>query len=196
MSEKKQDLTVVVNGLVDIHTERRMAPVIPTPLIPDQEDIVTYVRKNKVKKVGNTGNEDEDYIVQEVVVEDSRVNRQAFIDKDALEVGVLNILEKVRRSGDMTLLDQTGYRCAEASGEVDSLGRPMAAIQDFTNAPHSVQEVLDGMKKGAESYEALKSILGGSFEDVAKMSADDITAKLTAYVQELNKANADKGGEK
>ena len=74
MSEKKQDLTIVVNGLVDVHTERRMAPVIPTPLIPDQEDIVTYVRKNKVKKVGNTGNEDEDYIVQEVVVEDSRLN--------------------------------------------------------------------------------------------------------------------------
>lgn len=179
----KQDLTIVVNGIVDVHSERRIAPVIPTPLIPDQEDIVSYVRKNKVKKVGNTGNTDEDYIVVEVVVEESRVNRQQFIEKDAGEVGVMNILEKVRRSGDATLFNQMGADIPEG-------------LQDYTNAPHNVQEVLTALEKGSNSFEGLKEIFGDtSFEALAKMSADDLAKKLNEYVSSHVQSN-EKGEDK
>lgn len=165
MSEKAKTV-----NLYAVYTDRQLAPVVPTQPIPDQEDIVTYVRKNKVKKVGNTGNTEEDYVVEEVVVEDSRVNRQAFIDKDASDVGVLNILEKVRRSGDATILNQTGSIIPEG-------------LQDYTDVPHNVQGVLDAMQKGANSFEGLKAIFGDtSFDALANMSADDIAAKLNAYV--------------
>lgn len=146
---------------------RRLCPVVPTPLSKDADDIVEYVRKDKVRKVGDG---EDDFVVEEVVVESSRVNRQAYIAKDADQVGVLNILEKVRRSGDVTLLNQTG---ATISSE----------LQDYTNVPSSVGEALNAVAAGANSFEGLKAIFGDvSFSELANMSTEEIQAALNAYV--------------
>lgn len=185
-----ETLTIKVGGIIDSHSARRLAPVIPEEECLNKGDIVNYVRKNVVKKVGDG---DSDYVLEEIVVEDSRVNRQAYIDKDANQVGVLNILEKVRRSGDMTLLNQTGLTF-EASGDLDSLGRPLGKIQDYSNAPKSIGEALKAVEKGAASFEGLKAIFGDtSFDALASMSPEEITAKVNAYVASKQKAPESEG---
>ena len=78
----------------------------------DPDDIVEYGIKQVVKKVGDG---EEDYVIEDKVVEVSRVNRQSYIAKDAPDVGVMNILAKVARSGDLSLLNQTGTVVPNAS---------------------------------------------------------------------------------
>lgn len=169
-----KDLSEKVNGIIENHTARRLYPVEADPVSPNKGDIVHYVRKNKVKKVGEG---EDDFVIEEVVVESERYNRQQYIAKDADQVGVLNILEKVRRSGDVTLLNQTGAVIPEG-------------VQDYTKAPHNVQEALNALQIGSNSFEGLKAIFGDvSFNELANMSSEQISAKLNAYVasQQQNK---------
>lgn len=158
---------------------RRLCPVVPDPVSKDGSDIVEYVRKDKVRKIGDG---EDDFIVEEVVVEASRVNRQAYIMKDADQVGIMNILEKVRRSGDVTLLNQTRF-VSEASGEVDSLGRPLGVVQNYEDLPDNLGDALRTLKTGSNSFAGLKEIFGDiSFNDLVSMSADQVQAKLNDYV--------------
>lgn len=160
-------LIVKVNGIPSYETARRLAPVVPTLPGKDDDDIVEYAWKQKVRKVGDG---EDDYIIEEVVEEVSRCNRQAFIAKDADNVGVLNILEKVRRSGDLTLLNQTH---SQISGE----------LQDYTNVPTSIGEALSAVQTGADSFAALRAIFGDiSFDQLANMSSDEIASALNNYV--------------
>lgn len=168
-----------VNGIYDNHTARIIAPVVEEPGMKDPDDIVDYAWKKKVTKVGDG---DEDYVVEEVVKEVSRVNRQAFIAKDASDVGVLNILEKVTRSGDLSLVDQLHF-VADDSGEVDSLGRPLGTIQDYSNVPGNVGEAINAIKSGSTSFEALKEIFGDiSFDTLASMSTEQLTEVFNKYI--------------
>lgn len=167
-----------VNGIYDNHTARIIAPVVPDSGMKDPDDIVEYAWKKKVTKVGDG---DEDFIVEEVVKEVSRVNRQAFIAKDASDVGVLNILEKVSRSGDFSLLNQTGAEIPEG-------------VQDYTNVPSSVGEALKAIQSGSTSFEALKEIFGDiSFETLASMSTEQLTEVFNNYV--ASKSAPEKTGE-
>lgn len=156
-----------VNGIYDNHTARIIASVVEEPGMKDPDDIVEYAWKKKVTKVGDG---EDDYIVEEVVKEVSRVNRQAFIAKDASDVGVLNILEKVTRSGDFSLLNQTG---SEISSE----------LQDYSNVPGNVGEALNAIKSGSASFEALKEIFGDiSFDTLASMSTEQLTEVFNNYI--------------
>lgn len=152
---------------IDNHLARQIAPVMQDPVCANKGDIVEYAWKQKVKKVGEG---EDDYVVYEEVEEVSRVNRQAFIEKDADQVGVLNILEKVRRSGDMTLLNQTGALIPDG-------------VQDYTKAPSSLGEALKAVETGGNSFTALKEIFGDtSFEALANMSTDQLESYLQSYV--------------
>lgn len=158
---------VKIDGVIDNHSARRLFPVVPDPGMKDPDDIVEYAWKQKVSKVGEG---EDDYLVEQVVQEVSRVNRQAFIAKDANDVGVLAVLEKVRRSGDVTLLNQTGAVIPDG-------------VQDYTNVPTDIGEALKAVQKGGSSFEGLKAIFGDiSFETLANMSAEEIHAKLGEYV--------------
>lgn len=172
------ELTIKANGLIDNHTARRLAPVIPTPESKDANDIVEYGVRQKVKKVGEG---EYDFILEDEVYEVSRVNRQAWIAKDAEDVGVLNILEKVRRSGDMSLLNQTGSVIPEG-------------LQDYTNVPSSIGEALQSIKTGSNSFESLKNIFGDvTFEQLANMSEDQIAAAVQEYVASKQPKVEEKG---
>lgn len=181
------------NTIIDVHAARKIYPTEVFKPSKDASDIVTYVRKNKVKKVGEG---DEDFVIEEVIVEESRVNRQAFIAKDSRDVGVMNILEKVRRSGDLSLLNQVG-RPSMPSHEVDSLGRPLEDVVDITGAPSSVAQALSSVEKGSKSFEALRAIFGDvSFEQLANMSESDILGKLQAYADKVAPKTTVKDGDK
>lgn len=146
----------------------------------DADDIVTYERRNKVVKIGNTGTDD-DYIVEEVVVEVGRCNRQAYIAKDADQVGVMNILEKVRRSGDITLFNQTHQVYGDD-------------VVDITNLPSDVEGLKASILQGQTAYEGLpKEIFGNmTYSEVAEMSQEQIVSKINEYIAGLS---ANKEGE-
>ena len=75
----------------------------------EEKDIVSYVRTNKLRKasIDEKGNLDEDdFLVEEVVVEKERVNRDDYINSFREDVGIANILKKVALSGDVSLLNQ------------------------------------------------------------------------------------------
>lgn len=74
-----------------------------------EEDIVHYIRKQKLTKaaIDEKGNVDpDDFLVEEVIVEDERVNRDDYINSFREDVGIANILKKVALSGDVSLLNQ------------------------------------------------------------------------------------------
>lgn len=155
------------SGYIYPETARIIAPVVKDPGMKDPHDIVEYAVKQVVKKVGDG---EDDYVLEDKVVEVSRVNRQEWIAKDAPDVGVMNILEKVRRSGDMSLFNQTGASIPDG-------------IQDYTNVPESVGEALKAVQAGSNSFEGLKAIFGDtSFDELATMTPEQIAAKLSAFV--------------
>lgn len=152
-----------------------------TPKGKDDDDIVEYEVRQVVKKVGEG---EEDYVLEDKTFEVSRVNRQAWIAKDAGDVGILNILEKVRRSGDVTLFNQTHGTIPEG-------------IQDYTNIPDNLGDLANGLKSGANSFEGLKAIFGDiSFEKLATMSTDEMNQYLSQYVAAQAVPVEEKGEEK
>ena len=159
-------------GFVYPETARIIAPVKKDPGMKDPDDIVEYGIKQVVKKVGDG---EEDYVIEDKVVEVSRVNRQSYIAKDAPDVGVMNILAKVARSGDLSLLNQTGTVVPNG-------------LQDYSELPESIGEALRSIQKGSNSFEGLKAIFGDiSFDELASMSSEQIAAKLSQFVASNSK---------
>lgn len=152
---------------VDVQLARRLCPFVTSKPSKDADDIVEFGVRQKVRKVGDGEN---DYVIEDEVYEVSRVNRQAWIAKDAPDVGVLNILEKVRRSGDYSLLNQTHSIIPDG-------------LQDYTNAPGSVSEALEAVKAGVASYGQLKEIVGDlTFEAMANLSPEQLQEAIQNYV--------------
>lgn len=165
----------------DYHLDRQLYPVEYTKPGKDDNDIVEYAVKQKVRKVGDG---DEDFVIEDVVEEVSRVNRQAFIAKDAPDVGVMNILEKVRRSGDVSLFNQTGAVIPEG-------------VQDYSELPSNVGEALASLKSGSDSFAGLKAIFpNATFEELSNMSAEEISSAVAAYVAAQQKHVEEKGEQK
>lgn len=165
----------------DVHAARRATNTFyTTKPEKDDNDIVEYEVHQVVKKVGEG---EEDFVLEDKVVEVSRVNRQAWIAKDAADVGILNIIEKVRRSGDVTLFNQL-------HGVIPD------GLQDYTDIPDNAGDLISGLKSGANSFEALKAIFGDvSFETLANMSTDEMNQYLSKYVA-ANNATEEKGEDK
>lgn len=138
-----------------------------TPKGKDDDDIVEYEVRQVVKKVGDG---EEDFVIEDKVVEVSRVNRQAWIAKDAADVGILNIIEKVRRSGDVTLFNQLHGVIPEG-------------VQDYTNIPDNIGDAINVLKTGGDSFAALKAIFGDvSFETLANMTQEELNQYLANYM--------------
>lgn len=156
--------------------------------------IITY---DVVQKVKMTGEKDTDFIIDEEVVEVSRINRQEFLNEEAQDMGIMNILEKVRSSGDETLFNQT-HRVSMPGVEKDALGREVEDIVDVTRYQKDTVASLEGYKKGVAAYKDLDPSLKGkkSLEEVAKMSDKDIDAYIQAKVDSIIAArykSAEKG---
>lgn len=161
----------------------------------EQDDfIITY---DVVQKVKITGEKDTDFVIKEEVVEVDRTNRQDYYNSMADEVGILNIIEKVRLSGDATLLNQTG-RVAILSDEKDALGRNVEKIVDVSKYQVDQIEALEQYKKGAASFESLDPELKKklSFKEIANMSDSDIDAFLKARYDAAKIAAEKKAAEK
>lgn len=158
-----------------------------------------YIREfSEISRVKMTGKTDKDFVLIKDVVVTSKVKRQDYIDSYRDDVGILNILEKVRLSGDVALLDQT-HRISNPGVEKDALGRPVEDVAYF--APYQVDKVdaLESYKKGVNSSKVLGSVEefdGLSFKDIAKMSDQEVLDAITKMRSRMTpKSEVKKEGE-
>ena len=137
-----------------------------------------------------------DFIINKKVKELDRVNRQEYLDSQAGDVGIMNIIEKVRLSGDVTLLNQTG-RVPMAVVEKDVLGHDVEAVVDVTKYQVDQIDALESYKVGAKAFNSLDPGLKKkmSLEQVAKMSDAEIDAFLAARNAQINSVNNTEEGD-
>lgn len=107
-------------------------------------EYVSIEIRDRVKK---TGNGEEDYILEKVVVE-TRTPIQEVIDADAQSVGVNNIIKQVLKTGDTSLLPvDTGNCNVDMVGAPDSLMEVKALGQKaesaFASLPKEITENRD-----------------------------------------------------
>lgn len=124
-----------------------------------------------------------DFIVDKIVKEVDRVNRQEYLDSQSNDVGILNIIEKVRLSGDITLLNQTG-RVPMAAVEKDALGHDLEPVVDVTKYQVDQVDALESYKVGASAYDSLEPELkkNKSLKLVAEMSDKEIDEFLASRI--------------
>lgn len=129
------------------------------------------------KKVNQLSDDVYDFDVVDIVEITDVVKRQDYIAQYADDVGILNILKKVAKTGDTGLLNQ----CQPATGV------------DLTNMPDNWLDAAALKEKAMASYNKLPEELRKdiSVEDFMALSMDAVGEKIDAYVASLNK---DKGG--
>ena len=150
--------------------------------------IITYGEKESVRILADEKDVDlkkdiDNYTVNKSVVEIDRVDRQEYLDSQSNDVGILNIIEKVRLSGDATLLNQTG-RVPMAIVGKDALGHDVEEIVDVTKYQVDQVEALESYKVGAKAFDSLDPELKRkmSLEQVAKMTDSEIDAFLKVKI--------------
>ena len=142
--------------------------------------IIDYEEIDVIKK---TGESETDFIVDKKVVESSRINRQEYIDSFRGDVGIMNILEKVRLTGDATLLDQT--KRSPVPSEKTGRGN-LEEIVDISNIPNSFIEADQKITEGHDLFKGLPEELKGklSFEDFV-VKSPELYEKYVAAVKEV-----------
>lgn len=146
---------------------------------PNDYKIKDYAKCNIVQKVNHLDKSDDTVfdVVTEINITDI-VSLDDYINSFRDDVGVINILKKVSRTGDLSLLKQCD------PGYVDMTNMP----EDFIQAKAMYDQAI-------ASYNMLPVEIRGNmpFEEFIKLSADDLNARVESYVSSLNPAKpADK----
>lgn len=153
-------------------------------------NIITYMEIEKVKM---TGDKDTDFVISKEIIVDDKVNRQKYLDSQSNDVGIMNIIEKVRLSGDASLLNQTG-RVSMAAVEKDSAGHDVEPVVDVTRYQVEQIDALESYKIGAAAFDSLDPELKKklSLEQVAKLSDAEIDAFLNGRKAKIEAAKKKK----
>lgn len=167
-----QKLNSPFAGLID-------KPVPTTTDYSKDKDIVEYEEQEYIEK---TGESDTDYVVQTRVVEKSRINRQDYLDSFSDEVGIHNILKKVKLTGDETLLkqradapyfDATQFQTSRS----DLVNAVNKGVQAFDNLPDDIKKKM--------SMEAFVNSFGQ--DEFNKLIQDKVDAIIAAKAKEGDK---------
>lgn len=148
-----------------------------------EKDIVHYVRAEKLVKVNvdEKGNVDEnDFVVEECVVESERVNRQDYINSFREDVGIENILKKIALSGDVSLANQIQRTPLPIQDDGKEMIQDITPLQDGEEA---IGKMGDDMR---QVFKSLPSDLvqGRSLaEFLENVSQAEIDAFVTAYLK-------------
>lgn len=144
------------------------------------KDIDDYIIDfGEVDHLVHHGDNDTDFVIRTDVEEINRVSRSKYIESYSNEVGIMNILDKVRRTGDVSLLNQVSTPDIP-SHEKDALGRPVQDIVDISPYQMDRMEALNLFKKGALAFKDLPDDLKGklSMREVANLSDAEVQVYL------------------
>lgn len=142
--------------------------------------IISFEEYDAVKVLGE---KETDFLLEKKVREASRVNRQDFITEQSYDVGIMNVLEKVRTTGDISLLNQTSRDPIPPSGEKDSLGRPLEALNDITGLPGNKIDAMKMVEAGYQAFGQVPEDLKGhkTYSEVAQLTQ----AEFDKYLEKL-----------
>lgn len=131
------------------------------------KEYIDFVPKQVVKK---TGEGEDDFVLVTKHVEKKR-NIDALINSQEKEVGIYNLLDRVAKTGDETLLPKP---------HDDKNG----VLTDLTGYPKDLMEAHQVANAGADAYSKLPKELtkGRSLEEFAKTINDE---EATAFIKAL-----------
>lgn len=145
----------------------------PRPSCDGQKDFQTeYIDRVPKQVVRKTGEGEDDYVLVDKIVE-QRQNIDALIQAQVGEVGVYNLLDRVAKTGDDTLLPKP---------HDDSKG----AIVDYTGYPSDLLEAQKMADAGANAFLSLPDDLkkGRSLEEFAKgITDEEAQAFIKSFIQ-------------
>lgn len=173
--------------------DRELAPTSTQTDYHKDEDVYMLDFAN-VDHIVKIGEKDTDFVIDSRVEEVGRVKRDSYIKSYENEVGILNILEKVRKTGDLSLFNQVDTPVI-ASHEKDSLGRPVQDVVDITRYQVDKIDALESFKKGAVSFADLPDDLKGkmTMKEIAHLSDEEILKYIDGLRQKYT--NVEKKGE-
>lgn len=134
-----------------------------------------YVSISIVDKAVRTGDGDDDFIIQKVVVED-RQPIDEVVQADAESVGVYNIIKQVMRSGDTSLLPADDGKC-----QVDLVGAPenlMELKQMGVDAEKAFNGLPKELTKELDMASFVNSLTQEQFDAFVKGIADRAAGKV------------------
>lgn len=149
-------------------------------------DIVTLEVADEIKKITDDVTKKEDFVIEKVVRETSRLDANDYVQSFADDVGIENILKKIALTGDVSLLNQR----QRSIGQVDENGYEV--LQDYTGIPGDVLEAAAIVKSGRDVFSSLPADLvkGRSFaEFVETATQDEIQAYMLASLEAQKKAS-------
>ena len=105
-----------------------------------------------------------------------------YVNSFANDVGIQNILEKIRLSGDKSYLNQTGRVGEKPDGGLED-------IKDYTDVPGSKTEAFNAVVEGVNAYDKLPADVKEkmSFAQFAESFGQE---QLNAYVEKMKAAYA------
>ena len=140
-----------------------------------QKDFDTeYVSIEIRDRVKKTGNGEEDYIVEKVVVE-TRTPIQEVIDADAQSVGVNNIIKQVLKTGDTSLLPVDTGNC-----NVDMVGAPENLMEVKAlgqNAEREFAALSPEITEGRDMVSFVENMSQEKFDSLMKAISDRANAQ-------------------
>lgn len=142
------------------------------------EDIIDYEEYDSLKI---TGKGEEDFIVSKKIREISRKDRKAYIQSFSSDVGILNIIRKIKETG-------SDFPVAVHTDE----------LKDLSKIPDNFDEAAEAIKAGDTAWHDLPDSLkkGRSREDfINSISQDEIKSYIDKIVSEHLKDSQKKEGE-
>lgn len=140
-------------------------------------DIVTLEVQDKAKV---TDTKSGSFVIEQEVVETSRIDTQEYIDSFKDDVGIENVLRKFELTGDPSTINQR----VRPTVPVGDDGKE--AVQDYVNIPTNQEEAMQIAANARAAFKALPPELvnNRSFMEFAETCTED---ELKAYIATLKK---------
>ena len=135
----------------------------------------------EIEKCIKTGEGEEDFVIVTELRIDKKVNHQDYLNQFADDVGILNVLKRVIKTGDASLFNERN--------------ETQAGYMDLTNMPGDIIAASEMINKANAAYEQLPDDLKKklSKEDLIKINNLELYNNIVAYVDNLNKVKEKEG---
>ena len=120
--------------------------------VKGQKDFATHYITTKVKKVVKPIAENSDEFVVKTVLIEEKTNIKELINSQASEVGVYNILDRVAKTGDTTIIDELKAPTGEQILDVSNMPLDMASAQNYAKQLLNVYNALPESIRAGRSF--------------------------------------------
>lgn len=138
-----------------------------------------YVSISIVDKAVKTGDGDDDFIIQKVVVEE-RQPIDEVVKADAESVGVYNIIKQVMRTGDTSLLPIDDGKC-----QVDFVGAP-ENLMELKQMGVDAEQAFNGLPKDLTKELDMASFVNSLTQEQFDAFVKGIAERAAGKVEEKN----------